>query len=770
MIRRLILSILCTLCSPLFGQTTSEALTFCTATSIDSNLRLEGADGFSVSLSDDTNSYHLYSIGDQDGYRWISPTQIVSMSGPLGSSACQNLDTESPANWGTCVSTNIGFFSKTVSSASGNSIWDAHPGQSNIDTQPSYSSSPVWPQTNGTWGVAGYSPILTRVALNTRFPSPPPTGNESLCHPNDPADLATEVSNSKAVQVPYSNLTTRWFMVFNGDIDRYDSNGFTPDENWRVYWAYSADGATWTIDSTMLFRSVEEQAVSHGNFCGGGLLVTDMAVDGSFFYVVLTEIAVDRQSDRAFLFRASVDSNPTSIPGYTGGWSVASYPLVGTYPTTDYTWKAVTLGSQLDLDAMDAVSMLPARDYPVPYQVKQASLGRIFDLSGDGNRYYFVTPDPNRAGSDLVELWGSDSLTHPFEFEGNLDTSSLAVGLNGWELGFTHYTNNFPASQGGTPRNRRANLDFWYEQNIGGGIQGAYFLEGLATSRRSISVSPRICLAASLTGSPLGCSPTWWTTPGKTGLQASVVGGVSPYTYLWTATGGATITGGATTGRVTYTAGSAGTTITLSLKESLPSSSCVNGPLAVTSTETVQVDFADVTGGAFHDDVDRLARNGVTAGCGGGDFCPSSNVQRNQMSVFLIKGKHGASYQPPAAQGLCSDVPRTDPFAPYIEEAMAEGIMPSCGGGPFNPLGVVTRGDMAEFLIVAQRSSTYQVPQAVGIFTDVPKTDQDAPWIEQLYREGITGGCSTNPLKYCPLSNNTRAQMAVFINKTFRLP
>ncbi len=37
-----------------------------------------------------------------------------------------------------------------------------------------------------------------------------------------------------------------------------------------------------------------------------------------------------------------------------------------------------------------------------------------------------------------------------------------------------------------------------------------------------------------------------------------------------------------------------------------------------------------------------------------------------------------------------------------------------------------------------------------------------AAWIEQFYHEGITAGCNTNPLIYCPNDPVTRAQMAVF--------
>jgi hypothetical protein len=48
-------------------------------------------------------------------------------------------------------------------------------------------------------------------------------------------------------------------------------------------------------------------------------------------------------------------------------------------------------------------------------------------------------------------------------------------------------------------------------------------------------------------------------------------------------------------------------------------------------------------------------------------------------------------------------------------------------------------------------------------FADVPFSYWANGFIERLYSYGVTGGCSTSPLNYCPNSNVTRASMAVFI-------
>lgn len=48
-------------------------------------------------------------------------------------------------------------------------------------------------------------------------------------------------------------------------------------------------------------------------------------------------------------------------------------------------------------------------------------------------------------------------------------------------------------------------------------------------------------------------------------------------------------------------------------------------------------------------------------------------------------------------------------------------------------------------------------------FADVPPTNAFYNFINLLYEDGITGGCATNPLQYCPNSTTTRGEMAVFI-------
>jgi len=168
--------------------------------------------------------------------------------------------------------------------------------------------------------------------------------------------------------------------------------------------------------------------------------------------------------------------------------------------------------------------------------------------------------------------------------------------------------------------------------------------------------------------------------------------------------------------------------------------------------------------------VERLYNAGITGGCGTGIYCPDSTVTRAQMAVFLLKGMHGSSYTPPAV-GVSTgftDVPVGYWAAAWIKQLAAEGITGGCGTGIYCPDATVTRAQMAVFLLKAKHGFSYSPPAATGVFTDVPVGYWAAAWIEQLASEGITSGCGTGT--YCPDSSATRAQMAVFLVKTFNLP
>lgn len=172
--------------------------------------------------------------------------------------------------------------------------------------------------------------------------------------------------------------------------------------------------------------------------------------------------------------------------------------------------------------------------------------------------------------------------------------------------------------------------------------------------------------------------------------------------------------------------------------------------------------------------IERLYAAGITGGCTTGPirYCPEATVTRDQMAVFLLKGIHGPSYGPPAVGGDTGfgDVPPSHWAAAWIKQLAVEGITGGCGNGNYCPVGAVTRDQMAVFLLKAKYGRSYSPPPVGGGtgFGDVPPNYWAAAWIKQLAAEGITGGCGNG--NYCPGTPVTRAQMAVFLVKTFNLP
>ncbi len=179
--------------------------------------------------------------------------------------------------------------------------------------------------------------------------------------------------------------------------------------------------------------------------------------------------------------------------------------------------------------------------------------------------------------------------------------------------------------------------------------------------------------------------------------------------------------------------------------------------------------FLDVPNGQqFYDWITILVSNGITVGVGGGLYGVGQSTLRQQMAVFLLKARYGLCYVPPLCTGDFPDVPCPSTFADWIEALAADGITTGCGGGFFCPQNPVRRDQMAVFLLKGKHGSSFVPPACVGTFPDVPcATNPFAAWIEQLAEEGITGGCGGG--NYCPAGLVTRGQMAVFIDKAFEL-
>lgn len=114
-----------------------------------------------------------------------------------------------------------------------------------------------------------------------------------------------------------------------------------------------------------------------------------------------------------------------------------------------------------------------------------------------------------------------------------------------------------------------------------------------------------------------------------------------------------------------------------------------------------------------------------------------------------------------------NDVPITESYFDYISLLYDNGITAGCQTSPpeYCPDTAVTREQMAVFLVaaldLATKSPLMFTPSAS--FEDVLSSSVYFDFVQHIDDLGITAGCSTNPPNFCPNSNITQGQMAVFV-------
>ena len=98
--------------------------------------------------------------------------------------------------------------------------------------------------------------------------------------------------------------------------------------------------------------------------------------------------------------------------------------------------------------------------------------------------------------------------------------------------------------------------------------------------------------------------------------------------------------------------------------------------------------------------VEELARRGVVGGCTPTTYCPTAPATREQMAVFVLRTLDPALNPPACGTPVFADVPASSPFCKWIEERVRRGVVAGCGGGNYCPTAPVTREQMSVFLAV----------------------------------------------------------------------
>ena len=151
-------------------------------------------------------------------------------------------------------------------------------------------------------------------------------------------------------------------------------------------------------------------------------------------------------------------------------------------------------------------------------------------------------------------------------------------------------------------------------------------------------------------------------------------------------------------------------------------------------------------------------------------YCPANNVSREQMAAFLVRatvGEPPADYC--NAGSPFTDVLQTSPFCKYIKRLVELQITAGCGIDTYCPTNNVNREQMAAFIVRAVEGGRFYEGQCTGPspFTDVLQANPFCKNIERLtaYNPPVTLGCTVT--EYCPGNNVLRDQMAAFLARAF---
>ncbi len=99
--------------------------------------------------------------------------------------------------------------------------------------------------------------------------------------------------------------------------------------------------------------------------------------------------------------------------------------------------------------------------------------------------------------------------------------------------------------------------------------------------------------------------------------------------------------------------------------------------------------------------IQRLADDGVTAGCGGGNFCPEVSALRAEAAALLAHLKYGPTVSG-STTPYYTDVPASHWAFPAVQRLTDEQIATGCGGTLYCPAASVSRQECAALLYRAQ--------------------------------------------------------------------
>ena len=184
--------------------------------------------------------------------------------------------------------------------------------------------------------------------------------------------------------------------------------------------------------------------------------------------------------------------------------------------------------------------------------------------------------------------------------------------------------------------------------------------------------------------------------------------------------------------------------------------------------------FGDIDDGNVHAPaIETLEADGILEGTECGEdgvrlFCPYEPVQRWVMAVWLARAIGADGDIGSAGSSPFADVRDGEWWAPYVTRIATVGVTKGCKTKPARYCPYETV-TRAQMASFLSRAYRLRAGADDAGFTDVEGNVHSGN-INSLATAGITLGCDTRPSRYCPGTDVTRAQMASFLHRARDIP
>ena len=183
--------------------------------------------------------------------------------------------------------------------------------------------------------------------------------------------------------------------------------------------------------------------------------------------------------------------------------------------------------------------------------------------------------------------------------------------------------------------------------------------------------------------------------------------------------------------------------------------------MGLATTAAAQSTFTDIDNSSHRANIETLTGLGLFEGteCADEQFCPNEPAKRWAVAVWLVRALDGGD-PPPVDESRFADVDNDEWWMPHVERMAQLGVTAGCGSGP---LRFCPDGTVTRARMASFLVRAFNLDEAPPAgFADTVGTTHEAN-IDRLFASGITAGCRRDPLRFCPNRPVSRAQMATLI-------